>query len=118
MSDATIGQDQFQPVVNRRAGYGDALKMAMSVARKGGTLSAGEGLLIIEHYEEKLAATIGERERFMHRMYEARDDAKKLADSIESYVNASEKPYQGYLTMVGVWQDYAARVTSTTPEAL
>jgi hypothetical protein len=55
MSD-TLGQDQFQPVVNRRAGYGDALKMALSVARKGGTLSAGEGLLIIEHYEEKLAA--------------------------------------------------------------
>jgi len=55
MSDAALGQDQFQPV-NRRAGYGDALKMAMSVARKGGTLSAGEGLLIIEHYEEKLAA--------------------------------------------------------------
>jgi hypothetical protein len=55
MSDA-LGQDQFQPV-NRRAGYGDALKMALSAARKGWTLSAGQGLLIIEHYEEKLAAT-------------------------------------------------------------
>jgi hypothetical protein len=54
MSDA-LGQDQFQPV-NRRAGYGDALEMAMSAARKGWTLSAGQGLLIIEHYEEKLAA--------------------------------------------------------------
>jgi len=75
MSDA-LGQDQFQPV-NRRAGYGDALEMALSAARKGWTLSAGQGLLIIEHYEEKLAATIGERESFMHRMYEARDDADR-----------------------------------------
>jgi hypothetical protein len=55
MSDAALGQDQFQPV-NRRAGYGDALEMALSAARKGWTLSAGQGLLIIEHYEEKLAA--------------------------------------------------------------
>ena len=70
MSDA-LGQDQFQPV-NRRAGYGDALEMALSAARKGWTLSAGQGALIVEHYEEKLAAVIGERERFMHRMYEAR----------------------------------------------
>jgi hypothetical protein len=54
MSDA-LGQDQFQPV-NRRAGYGDALEMALSAARKGWTLSAGQGLLIVEHYEEKLAA--------------------------------------------------------------
>ena len=54
MSDA-LGQDQFQPV-NRRAGYGDALEMALSAARKGWTLSAGQGLLIIEHYEEKLVA--------------------------------------------------------------
>jgi prophage DNA circulation protein len=75
MSDA-LGQDQFQPV-NRRAGYGDALEMALSAARKGWTLSAGQGALIVEHYEEKLAAVIGERERFMHRMYEARDDADR-----------------------------------------
>jgi len=54
MSDA-LGQDQFQPV-NRRAGYGDALEMALSAARKGWTLSAGQGALIVEHYEEKLAA--------------------------------------------------------------
>lgn len=57
MSDATLGQDQFQPV-NRRAGYGDALEMALSAARKGWTLSAGQGLLIVEHYEEKLAAAM------------------------------------------------------------
>jgi hypothetical protein len=55
MSDA-LGQDQFQPVNNRRAGYGDALEMALSAARKGWTLSAGQGALIVEHYEEKLAA--------------------------------------------------------------
>jgi len=54
MSDA-LGQDQFQPV-NRRAGYGDALEMALSAARKGWTLSAGQGALIVEHYEEQLAA--------------------------------------------------------------
>lgn len=38
--------------VNRRAGYTNPLGMAMSVARKGGTLAAGEGLQIIEHYEQ------------------------------------------------------------------
>jgi hypothetical protein len=33
--------------------------------------------LIVEHYEKTLAATIGERESFMHRMYEARGDAER-----------------------------------------
>ncbi len=50
------GQDQFQPVTNRRAGYADQLQWAMRQARKGGTLAAGEGLLLIEHYEDQLAA--------------------------------------------------------------
>jgi hypothetical protein len=50
------GQDQFQPVANRRAGYTDALGWALRQARKGGTLAAGEGLLIVEYYEAKLAA--------------------------------------------------------------
>jgi hypothetical protein len=53
MSD-TQDTDQFQPV-NRRTGYGDALSMALRIARKGGTLAAGEGALIVEHYEEQLA---------------------------------------------------------------
>lgn len=50
MSD---GQDQFQPV-NRRAGYSDQLYWAMKIAQKGGTLAAGEGALLIEHYEARL----------------------------------------------------------------
>lgn len=37
--------------VNRRAGYGDRLEMALKFARKGACLSAGEGQLIVEHYE-------------------------------------------------------------------
>lgn len=37
--------------VNRRAGYTDPLGWALKQARKGGTLAAGEGLLIIKHYE-------------------------------------------------------------------
>lgn len=40
--------------VNHRAGYGQ-LDMAFAVARKGGTLAAGEGLAIIEHYEARIA---------------------------------------------------------------
>lgn len=37
--------------VNRRAGYTDPLGWALRVARKGGTLAAGEGLLLVKHYE-------------------------------------------------------------------
>jgi hypothetical protein len=48
------GLDQFQPVANRRAGYGDALGMVLKVAQRGGTLAAGEGLLLIEYYEAEL----------------------------------------------------------------
>jgi hypothetical protein len=56
------GQDQFQAVVNRRAGYSEPLDWALKIARKGGTLAAGEGLLIIEYYEAQLAALRAERE--------------------------------------------------------
>lgn len=56
MSQTSEGTDQFQPVANRRAGYSDALGWALKVARKGGTLAAGEGALIIAYYEERLAA--------------------------------------------------------------
>lgn len=48
--------------VNRRAGYGDRLEMALKFARKGACLSAGEGQLIVEHYEERLAAVEAERD--------------------------------------------------------
>lgn len=36
---------------NRRAGYTDPLGWAVKVARMGGTLAAGEGLLLVKHYE-------------------------------------------------------------------
>lgn len=52
------GADQFQPVVNRRAGYTDPLGMAMRVAQKGGTLAAGEGALILEHFEPLARAAL------------------------------------------------------------
>ena len=39
---------------SRRAGYGDALERALRSARQGHTLAAGEGLLIVQHYEEEL----------------------------------------------------------------
>lgn len=52
---ADKGQDQFKPVVNRRAGYSaDGFQRIMACARKGGSLAAGEGLQIIEHFEELL----------------------------------------------------------------
>lgn len=53
MSDTldALADGQFQPVTNRRAGYTDALEWAFRQARKGGTLGAGEGLLIIKHME-------------------------------------------------------------------
>lgn len=50
------GQDQFKPVANRRAGYTTPLEWALKIARRGGTLAAGEGLLLVEHYEERIAA--------------------------------------------------------------
>lgn len=55
MSTAPEGQDQFITVANRRAGYSDPLHWALRQARKGGTLQAGEGLLIVEHFEEQIA---------------------------------------------------------------
>jgi hypothetical protein len=58
---STEGQDQFQPV-NRRAGYGDALYWALRQARKGGTLMAGEGLLLVEHFEAMVKAAYEEAE--------------------------------------------------------
>lgn len=49
--------DQFKgSTANHRAGYTDSLGWALKIARKGGTLAAGEGLLIIEHYEAELKA--------------------------------------------------------------
>ena len=41
--------------VSHRAGYTDALYWSLRPARNGGTLAAGEGLLIIQHYEAQLA---------------------------------------------------------------
>lgn len=40
--------------VNRRAGYTDPLGWALKQARKGGTLQAGEGKLIVEYYEAEI----------------------------------------------------------------
>jgi hypothetical protein len=48
------GQDQFQQVANRRAGYTESVAVALTRARHGYTLGAGEGKLIVEHYEERL----------------------------------------------------------------
>lgn len=49
------GLDQFQgsPTAHR-GGYGSTsrkLDMALRMARKGGTLQAGEGALIVQHFE-------------------------------------------------------------------
>lgn len=45
---------------NRRAGYGDQLDMILRIARRGGTLAAGEGLKLIEHYEALVEAAYQE----------------------------------------------------------
>ena len=37
---------------NHRAGYGNTLYWALRMGRKGGTLHAGEGLVLIKHFEE------------------------------------------------------------------
>lgn len=55
-ADKDSGSDQFQQV-NRRAGYGDKearIERILRWARKGATLAAGEGALIVEHYEALL----------------------------------------------------------------
>lgn len=54
----TVGTD-CNP--NRRAGYTDPLGMALAIARKGGTLAAGEGLLIVKYYEAQLAEIAAQR---------------------------------------------------------
>lgn len=53
----TVGTD-CNP--NRRAGYGDQLEMILRIAKKGGTLAAGEGLKLIEHYEALVQASYWE----------------------------------------------------------
>lgn len=67
MTDAH-GQDQFTTVANRRAGYTEPVEWALKIAKRGGTLAAGEGLLLVEHYESRLAAVLAE----------AREDTKRL----------------------------------------
>ena len=42
-------------VTSHRGGYGDGTYWALRQARKGGTLQAGEGLLLIKHYEAIVA---------------------------------------------------------------
>lgn len=55
--------DTFKTVTNRRAGYSaDAFERLMRHARLGGTLQAGEGLQIIEHFEEILYREVMTRE--------------------------------------------------------
>lgn len=62
------GQDQFQPVANRRAGYSHATEWALKIAKKGGTLAAGEGLLVVMYYEEQIAQLVAQlAEREPHR---------------------------------------------------
>lgn len=41
---------------SHRTGYTDPLGWALKIARKGGSLGAGEGLLIVEHFEARVAA--------------------------------------------------------------
>lgn len=55
---------------NRRAGYTNPLEMALRVARKGGTLAAGEGLLIIKYYEQRLAEMEQEIDGLTHTLRE------------------------------------------------
>ena len=43
-----LAADQF---VNRRAGYGDRLERTIATARKGWTLSAGEGAVLVEEID-------------------------------------------------------------------
>lgn len=93
------GQDQFKPVANRRAGYSDQLYWAMRQAKKGGTLAAGEGLAIIEHYEEQLAALRSQLDgmrflaggwkrnayAFQQVWHDSIDDLNEVFDNIEYY---------------------------------
>jgi sirohydrochlorin ferrochelatase len=57
--------------------------MALSAARKGWTLSAGQGALIVEHYEEKLAAVRTVTDAMVARAAEAMcDDARRDAKRV------------------------------------
>lgn len=60
VADGAFG-GKHATVENRRAGYTAPLDMALSAARNGWTLAAGQGLLIVEHYEAALAVREAER---------------------------------------------------------
>ena len=55
---------------SHRSGYTKPLQMALAVARKGGTLAAGEGLLIVKHYEQRLAEMEQEIDGLTHELRE------------------------------------------------
>jgi len=56
--------------VNRRAGYTDSTGWTLRIARKGGTLAAGEGLLLIKHYEQIIAELQQEIDGLTHELRE------------------------------------------------
>lgn len=63
--------------VNRRAGYTDPLGWALRLAKKGGTLAAGEGLLLVKYYEGLVRDAHAEG---WHAMTDSEVDAWEVSD--------------------------------------
>jgi chromosome segregation ATPase len=76
------GQDQFTTVANRRAGYTEPVEWALKIAKRGGTLAAGEGLLLVEHYESRLAAVEHDFEQAMAVAKQNEETARTLSDRL------------------------------------
>ena len=77
---------QFQAsggaAVHHRAGYTEPLAWALKMARKGATLQAGEGLLLVQHFEERIAALEEERRQMQRAQEKLNDALKRLGDAM------------------------------------
>ena len=122
MTDAT-GQDQFTPVVNRRAGYSRELEWPLKIGRQGGTLAAGEGALLIQHFEERLATLTTARDAFAQSGWWAIEALRELMPVVRAAVD--HRPLtEAELDMVigmearmqAIADMWATAVTATNPE--
>ena len=78
---AADGNFGGKATTNRRAGYGDKIDMVLRMARKGGCLAAGEGQMLVEHYEERLTAVEAERDTLSRILAALREPSETVLDA-------------------------------------
>lgn len=82
-ADGAFSGRQEPSATSHRAGYTDPLGWALKQARKGATLQAGEGLLLVKHYEAQVATALALAEQCLAAVRAAHTEATYLtwADS-------------------------------------